>query len=376
MNFKIKNFKSLLTLCLFATVLASCETRQETHEKVIPELSVLEVKPSTQEFYETFAATIKGKQDIDIRPQITGFITKVAIDEGSIVKKGQVLFQIDQVQYQEAVNVAKANVAVAEASVATAKLTAKNKKSLAERNIISSYELQLSQNELGSCNAQLALAKAELVSAQKNLSFSRITSPTDGIVGKITYRIGALVSPTMTDAMTTVSEFSTMYANFSLTEKKLLSLSENNSTAQDVIKNMPKIELKLSNGEIYPELGTIETISGTIDQSTGSASIRASFSNKGGILRSGGTASVILPYAIDNCLLIPQSATFEIQDKVFVYTVNKDSKVSTTEIEIFSLNNGSQYAVTKGLKSGDKIVVEGISSIRNGSTIKAITKTI
>lgn len=370
MNIQIKNFKSILTLCLIITALTACNKKQDTHTRPIPELPVMEVKPSKQEFYESFSATIRGKQDIDIHPQITGFITKVNIDEGSIVKKGQVLFQIDQVQFQEAVNVTKANVTVAEANVATAKLTAKNKKSLADRNIISSYEVQLSQNELGSCNAQLALAKAELVSAQKNLSFSRITSPTDGIIGKITYRIGALVSPTMANAMTTVSEFTTMYANFSVTEKKLFSLSKESSTTQEIIKNMPKIELKLSNGQIYPELGTIETISGTIDQSTGSASIRASFPNKGGLLRSGGTASVILPYSINNCLLIPQGATFEIQDKIFVYTVNKDSKVSTTEIEIFSLNDGSQYAVTKGLKSGDKIIIEGINSIKNGATIK------
>ncbi|WP_101263083.1 efflux RND transporter periplasmic adaptor subunit [Labilibaculum filiforme] len=376
MNIQISKLRSIISLCLGIIVLASCNQKQDNRERQTPELSVMEVKPSTEEFYESFSATIKGKQDIDIRPQITGFITKVNVDEGSIVKNGQVLFQIDQVQYQEAVNVAKANVAVAEADVATAKLTAKNKKSLADRNIISAYELQLSENELGSCNAQLALAKAELVSAQKNLSYTRITSPSDGIIGKISYRIGALVSPTMTDAMTTVSEFTTMYANFSLTEKKLLFLSEDNSSTQDIINNMPEIELKLSDGQIYSEPGTIETISGTIDQSTGSASIRASFPNKSGILRSGGSASVILPYTIEDCLLIPQGATFEIQNKIFVYIVNENSTVSTQEIEIYPLNDGSKYAVTKGLSKGDKIVTEGISSIHNGSTIKAITKTI
>ncbi|MGQ1911136.1 efflux RND transporter periplasmic adaptor subunit [Marinifilum sp. RC60d5] len=363
-------------LCLGIVLLASCNQKKNNRKQQTPELSVMEVKPSTEKFYESYSATLKGKQDIDIHPQITGFITKVNVDEGAIVKKGQVLFQIDQVQYQEAVNVAKANVAVAEADVATARLTAKNKKSLAERKIISAYELQLSENELGSCNAQLALAKAELVSAQKDLSYTRITSPTDGIIGKISSRVGALVSPTMTDAITTVSEFTTIYANFSLTEKKILALAKENHLTTGIIKNLPEVQLKMSNDDIYRYPGTIETISGTIDESTGAASIRAAFPNEDGILRSGGTASVILPYSLENCLLIPQSATYEIQDKKFVYTVDENSIVSSTEIEIYPLDNGSQYAVTKGLSAGDKIVIEGITSLRDGTIIKIKSNTL
>ncbi|WP_430931274.1 efflux RND transporter periplasmic adaptor subunit [Saccharicrinis sp. 156] len=376
MNTQIKKLKGIISLLLSIIVLASCSQKQDDRARRTPELSVMEVKPSTEEFYESYSATIKGKQDIDIRPQITGFITKVNVDEGSIVKKGQVLFQIDEVQYEEAVNVAKANVAVAEANVATAKLTAQNKKSLAERNIISAYELELAQNELGSCNAQLAVVKAELVSAQKDLSYTRITSPTDGVIGKISYRVGALVSPTMSDAITTVSEFTTMYANFSLTEKKLLTLAKDNNLTVDIIKSLPKVQLKMSDGVIYRYLGTIETISGTIDETTGAASIRAAFPNEDGILRSGGTASVILPYALDSCLLIPQNATYEIQDKIFVYTVDENSTVLSTEIEIYPLNNGSQYAVTKGLSAGDKIVIEGINSLSSGSTIQVKSDTL
>ncbi len=376
MKIQIRSLIGIISLCLGIIVLVSCNQKQDDRKTQTPELSVMEVKPSTQEFYESYSATIKGKQDIDIRPQITGFITKVNVDEGSVVKKGQVLFQIDQVQYQEAVNVAKANVAVAEADVATVKLTAKNKKSLADRNIISAYELELSENELASCNAQLAVVKAELVSAQKDLSYTRITSPTDGVIGKISYRVGALVSPTMSDAITTVSEFTTMYANFSLTEKKLLSLAKDNNLTVDIVKNLPKVQLKMSNGDICRYLGTIETISGTIDETTGAASIRAAFPNEDGILRSGGTASVILPYSLENCLLVPQNATYEIQDKKFVYTVDENSTVSSTEIEIYPLNNGTQYAVTKGLTEGDKIVTEGINSLSDGLTIKVKSKTL
>lgn len=365
-------FRQLIRLFLFVSgisVFVSCNNTKDVKSEIVPELSVIELSPVNVQFYETYTSTLKGKQDIGIRPQITGFITQVKVDEGELVRKGQLLFEIDPVQYQEAVNEAKATVEVAKANVATAGLTLKNKKELGERKIISSYEVQLAQNEWGSAKAQLALAEARLISAKKDLSFTRITSPSDGIIGKIPYRIGALVSPSMTTAMTTVTEYSTMYAYFSLTEKKLLTLSKH-SSIENITSGLPKVKLQLSDGNFYESEGTIETISGTIDNSTGAASVRAAFNNEDGLLRSGGTGSVLLPYTLENCLLIPQSATFEIQNKKFVYTVDKNSKVSNTEIEIYPLDNGSDYVVTKGLVTGDKIVTEGINSIQNGSTIK------
>lgn len=338
MNIQVRKFRGIILLCLGIVTLASCKQKQDGKAMQSPELAVMEIKASKQQFYETFAASIKGNQDIGIWPKITGFITSVEVDEGSIVRKGQLLFRIDSVEYKEAVNVAKANVEVAEADVATAQLTAENKIALGEQKIISSYEVELAKNELESSKAQLALAKAELVSAQKDLSYTRITSPTDGIVGKIPYRTGTLVSPDMSTSMTTVTGFTKMYAYFSITEKKLLALSKENTSTDNIIKSLPKVQLKLSDGSIYDELGTIETISGTIDQTTGAASIRASFPNEDGILRSGGTASIILPYSLDSCLLIPQNATFEIQDKKFVYTVDEQSKVTSTEVETYPLD--------------------------------------
>lgn len=376
MNAKIKTINKIVAIIMSLAIFSSCTSAKGDRAKTNPELSVLEVSTVDQQFNETFSATIKGKQDVSVWPKVTGFITGVKVDEGSIVEKGQLLFTIDPVQYQEAVNVAKANVAVAKASVATAKLTAENKKTLGERKIISDYEVQLSQNELESSKAQLALAQAQLISAQKDLSYTQIISPTDGIIGKIPFRLGTLVSPSMSEAMTTVTEYTSMYAYFSITEKKLLSLSKENNSTEGIIKNLPKVELQLSDGSIYKELGTVETISGTIDESTGAASIRASFLNENGILRSGATAAIILPYTLENCLLIPQNATFEIQDKKYVYTVDENSKVISTEIEVYPLNNGSQYAVTKGLTAGDKIVTEGINSLTNGSTIQVKSNTL
>lgn len=195
MNIQVRKFRGIILLCLGIVTLASCKQKQDGKAMQSPELAVMEIKANKQQFYETFAASIKGNQDIGIWPKITGFITSVEVDEGSIVRKGQLLFRIDSVEYKEAVNVAKANVEVAEADVATAQLTAENKIALGEQKIISSYEVELAKNELESSKAQLALAKAELVSAQKDLSYTRITSPTDGIIGKIPYRTGTLVSP-------------------------------------------------------------------------------------------------------------------------------------------------------------------------------------
>lgn len=366
---KVRKLIRLFLLVPCVSVFVSCNHTNTKKTGDVPELSVIELTPVNEQFYETFTSTLKGKQDIDIRPQVTGTITQVKVDEGDIVNKGQLLFEIDPVQFQEAVNEAKANVEVAKTNVATAELTMKNKTELGERNIISTYEVQLAQNEWESAKAQLALAQAQLISAQKDLSYTRITSPTDGIIGKIKYRIGSLVSSSMTDAITTVTEYSTMYAYFSLTEKKLLSLSKN-ASIENISASLPQVTLKLSDGSEYQYPGTIETISGTIDNSTGAASVRAAFKNEDGLLRSGGTGSILLPYTLENCLLIPQSATFEVQNKKFVYTVDEHSKVSSTEIEIYPLNNGSEYVVTKGLNAGDKIVAEGISSIHSGSTIK------
>jgi len=359
-----------IALTIILAVFCSCKSKNMDGNQQGSALSVTVLKPVNRQMNETFSASIRGKQDIDIRPQISGFITEVKVDEGEIVQKGQVLFVIDPVQYQAAVNVAKANVAVARANVETAALTASNKQDLAKQNVVSQYDSQLSNNELKRYKSLLALAQAQLISAQKDLSYTHIISPTNGIIGKIPFRKGSLVSASMTEPMTTVSEYSTMYAYFSMTEKKLLSLSRENPS-KDLCKTLPKVQLKLADGSSYDEPGTIETISGIIDETTGSVSVRASFSNKSKILRSGGSGTIQWPYHLNNCLVVPQNATYEIQDKKFVYTVDKQSKVHTTEIEVYPIDNGSEYIVTKGLVAGDKILVEGIASVKDGMSIKA-----
>ncbi len=368
MNAKKLLVKSLLIPAV-STILFSCSGEQRHGNQQIPTLSIQVLDTTNKELFEEYPATLRGKQDIDIRPQISGFVTNVLVDEGALVKKGQVLFIIDPVQYEEAVNVAKANVRVAESSVETASLTAKNKKELAAQKVISEYDAQIAENSLREAQSGLAQAKAQLVSAEKNLSYTRITSPTDGIIGKVPFRTGALVSPTMTEAMTTVSEFSSMYAYFSLTEKKLLALSKENISVKDISKSFPEVQLKLADGSLYSLKGEIATVSGVIDESTGTVSIRALFPNKNGILRSGGTGSILLPYNLKNCISIPQNATYEIQNKVYAYTVDRLNKVHNTAIEVYPINDGKEYIVTNGLQAGDKIVTEGVGTLKDDMQI-------
>ena len=332
------------------------------------------MQPTDVELKSSYPATVRGKQDVEIRPQVAGFITKLCVDEGATVRKGQPLFIIDQVQYEAAVKQAEAGVKVAEASVATEELTYKNKIELHKKKIISDYELQSAQNTLASKKASLAQAEAQLVNARQNLSYTVVSSPSDGIVGSIPYRIGSLVSASIATPLTTVSQYSEMYAYFSLTEKELLNLIRKDAGEKKMIESFPTVELQLADGSLYDQNGKVETISGVIDPTTGSVTLRAAFPNPNHLLRSGGTGSVLIPYKMESAVVVPQKATYEVQDKKFVYVLQPDNTIKNTEIQIFNVDNGSDYVVMSGLKAGDKIVVENVSTLKDGQAIEPITK--
>lgn len=295
------------------------------------------------------------------------------MDEGATVRKGQVLFIVDPTQYEAAVRTAKAAVATAEAAVSTQQMTVDNKRELNKKNIISDYDLSMAENTLAQSQAQLAQAKAQLTTAQQNLSFTQVKSPSDGVINDIPYRLGALVSPSISTPMTTVSEIDEVYVYFSMTEKELLAMTKTGGTIKEEISKIPAIKLQLIDGTEYSIEGKVDAITGVIDQSTGSVSMRALFPNKEHILRSGGTANVLIPYTMENVITIPQSATVEIQDKKFVYVLQPDNTVKYTEIKIFNLDNGKEYLVTSGLNPGDKIVIEGVQSLKDGQSIQPIT---
>lgn len=362
---KEKMFKSLILTCILVLVTSCKEQKRQTAGS---DYKTQKVTLSDRTVYSTFSATIQGKQDVGVYPQISGLITAVLVKEGAAVKKGQTLFIIDQVPYKAALRTAKANVEVAEASVATAKMTVASKEELFKENVVSLFDLQTARNSLRSANATLAQAQAELLNARNNLSYTVIKSPVDGIAGMSSYRVGDLVGSSMSSPMISVSDNSEMYAYFSMTEKQILALSRQNGSLTDALKAMPEVKLLLSDGSEYQEKGHIDAISGMIDTSTGSVTLRAVFPNSKNILRSGSTGNIKFPYTKKNCMVIPQTATYELQDKVFVYKV-VDGKTQSTQVKVFEVNDGKEYIVESGLKMGDVIIAEGAGLLSNGISV-------
>ena len=365
--------KSRIVLFAFCLTLLSSCGKKGFDMGGAPECAVQTLQPATVNLTSSYPATIKGKQDVEIRPQVSGFITKVCVDEGSMVRKGQVLFIIDPTQYEAAARSAKAAVATAEAAVSTQQITVDNKRALNKKNIISDYDLAMAENSLASAKAQLASAKAQLISAEQNLGFTNVKSPSDGIVNDIPYRLGSLVSPSITTPLTIVSDITEMYVYASLTEKELLELVRKDGSQSAAVETYPEVQLQLSDGSTYDQKGKIETISGVINANTGAVSIRATFPNSNHLLRSGGMGNLIIPYHMENAIVVPQKATTEIQDKKFVFLQQPDNTVKMNEITILNIDNGQEYVVTSGLKQGDLIVIENVGTLKDGQTIKPTT---
>lgn len=357
--------KQAFCIAIMAALLSSCGGKSEQQAAPPAQVKTMAISLGSTTLDQAYPATIKGKTDIEIHPQVSGFITKVCVDEGQRVSKGQLLFTIDQVQLEAAVRSAEASVAAAKSSVSTNELTAKNKKVLYDKSIISDYEYQTAVLALHAAKAQLNQAQQSLVNARKNLSFANVIAPCEGVVGSIPNREGSLVSPS-SQALTTISDISEVYAYFSLNEKEILALTQSGEkTIAAALKQFPPVVLVLADGSRYPLQGRVSTLSGVLDQSTGSASVRALFKNTNNMLRSGSTGSILIPKPSNNVIIIPQKATYEIQDKKFVYLVNDSSKAVSAPITILPINDGQNYIVTSGLKVGERIVIEGV-----GSTVK------
>ena len=331
---------------------------------------VMTIATTDREIPSNYSATIRGRQDIDIYPQVSGTISELCVNEGQVVSKGQTLFIIDQVPYKAALQTAEANVAAAKAGVATAQLTYDSKKELFAKNVVSQYDLSTAENTLLTAKAQLAQAEAQRVNAANNLSYTVVKAPANGVVGTLPYRVGALVSASLPQPLTTVSDNTDMYVYFSMTENQLLALTRQYGSIANTLKNMPDVQLQLNDGSIYDKTGRIESISGVIDPSTGSVQLRAAFPNKEGLLHSGGAGSVILPNIHKDCIVVPQTATFELQDKVYVYKL-VDGKAASSMIDVEKINNGREYIVKSGLTPGEVIVAEGVGLLREGTPVIA-----
>ena len=349
---------------MFAAALVSCGGggRPTFGDNEYP---VLAVGTSEADMQSTYPANIKGIQDVEIRPKVSGFLTQINVKEGQTVSAGQVLFVIDNETYQAQVRQAQASVNAAQQQVNTTKLTYENAQKLHAAKVIGDYELQTSKNSYETALAQVAQSQASLASAKEMLSFCYVKSPATGVVGTLPFRRGALVSAA--DALTTVSNNSSMEVFFSITEKEAMKVS-----AQG-IASFPNVKLRLADGSIYAHEGKVTKMSGVVDQMTGSVQLIAAFPNAERQLKSGGVGTIIIPRESNNAIVIPMSCVMEVQDKKFIYLLGKDNKVVYTEIKVDPQNDGQNYIVTEGLKVGDKYVTNGITRLSDQMEIVPIT---
>lgn len=366
----------ILLFAALAAMLVSCGGKKSSGKPNFGdnEYAVRTIGAQSAELQTTYPATIRGMQDVEIRPKVSGFITKLCVKEGQTVKAGQLLFVIDNVTYAAAVRQAKAAVNSAKAQLNTARLTYNNNEKLFKNNVIGSYELQSAKNNMQAAAAALAQAEASYVSAKENLSYCYVTSPASGVIGDLPYRVGALVSASSQQPLTTVSNISTMQVYFSMTEKELLDMTKTAGGLHTAIKDYPTVKLQLADGTIYDHPGRVATVSGVIDATTGSVSMRADFPNPQHLLKSGGSGSIVVPHVSSSAIVIPQYAVAQVQDKHFVYIVGKDNKVKYSAVTVDPQDDGKNFIITSGLKVGDRIVVNGISSLTDGAEIKPITE--
>ncbi len=350
----IKFFIGGLSLAMLFTACGGKKagTVMEGQVKTYP---VATVTPQSVELQSVYPAVIKGQEDIDIKPRIDGFIESIYVDEGAVVKKGQALFKINSPSSVQ-------NFENAQANFNTAKLDVERMRPLAEKGIISKVRLSTYENNFASAQAVLEQAKA-------SIGWTTVTSPVNGVVGTIAYRIGSLVNNA--NVLTTVANTTNVIAYFSMNEKELYEFmrSWNGNSQAEKIKNMPTVKLILSDGSEYEEAGKIQTISGVVDATSGSVSFRASFPNKQGLLLSGTSGKVIIPKFIKDVLVVPQKATTSQQDKILVYKVVADSVVQKI-IKVKSMPDGKNFAVFAGIEAGDTIVTDGLATLKNGQKIK------
>jgi len=347
----------------------SCRNKQDTTFTEELKYPVEIMNEQNTELQTVYPVTIKGQEDIEIRPRIDGFIDAIYVDEGSVVKKGQLLFKINSPQAEQNITTAQASVNSAKARVNTAKVNVNRIKPLSDKGIVGSVQLETAEDSYQSALADLSQAQAMLKNAQATISWTNVTSPVSGLVGAIPYRQGSLVNSS--NVLTTVANTNNVFAYFSINEKELRSLLNNleGKTQSEKINNIPEVTLTLADGTEYTEKGKISTISGVVNATTGSANFRAEFPNTQGELRSGTSGSISIPRILNNIFIVPQKATFAQQDKTLIFIQQGDSVVQKV-ITVIPTPDGKYYAVTDGLKKGDRVVTDGIVTLSNGKKIQ------
>lgn len=378
----ITNTKTLISSFLFASsaiILSSCSTGSSktsgTENNAIA-LPVQQVDTTTASTVKDYLGTIEGKVNVEIRPQVEGILEEIYVDEGAFVKEGQKLFKINPKPYQEALNNALANENVAKAKLENAKLEVDRLKPLVDNDVISEVRLRGAKSDYDVANATLAQASADVATARINLEFTTIEAPVSGFIGRIPRRVGNLVSSS--DALTELSDISEVYVYFAMSESDFLyfrkKYSKKDSTGNeplDATEIIPNVSLVMADGTIYSEKGVVDAINGQVNRTTGAISLRATFPNQDTVLRSGNTGTLKMEERQPGVLTVPQVATTELQDKIFVFTLSPDNKVKKQAIQV-SGKSGNQYIVNSGVKRGDRIVLSGLEKLSDGMEIKPL----
>lgn len=361
------------SIVFLSVMLLSCNSKKkDTKEKPTQSYQVLTLEPRQVTVYNDFPASIQGENVVEIKPMVSGYLQNVYVAEGAAVTKGQLLFRIKNPQYEQDIITARGAIKIAEANVNTARMEVDKARPLVEQEIVSKYQLSSALSALQAQQAALSQAKATLANAQTNQGYTYIRSPLSGTIGLIPYKIGALVSTT-TDPLTTLSNTSNVYAYFSLSEKQLLDFmgDMNGSTMAEKLNKMPLVTLVLANGAVYPEKGKLETASGGINSSTGTATFKVIFSNKLGLIQNGASAIIRIPVNMKNALLVPQIALYQMQDKTFAYRVDNNNKVMSAAVTTSPTDDGNFVVITGGVKQGDKLLLNGLN-ISDSTAVKPI----
>jgi membrane fusion protein (multidrug efflux system) len=374
-NNSLMSFLKKLSLFIVAAIVVySCTSssgNEPSYQMPPQQLPVVAVNALPATTYQEYSASIEGTKDIEIRPQVNGYIEKIYVDEGAHVKKGQPLFLINDRPYQEALNNAKAAYNAAKANLATAEINVSKLKPLVESNIISDVQFKTAQSAYDAASANVAQAKAMVENAQINLGYALIKAPAEGYIGRIIFKTGSLVGTSTVEPLTLLSDINKIYAYFSFSENDFLQFKNQfpGNSVEEKIKNLPEVELMLSDNSIYPKKGKVETVSGQFNNTTGAISFRATFPNTEGLIRSGNTGKIRIPRSSTKDLIVPQEATFELQDKVFVFILGDSNKVINAPIHVTG-TSGNYYLVDKGIAPGQKIVYAGFDRLQDGAVIQ------
>jgi len=354
-----------------AILLYGCAQKQEAPTTPPPPtLPVVEITSGQATTYQEYPASIEGKVNVEIRPQVDGYLDKVFVDEGAYVKAGQSLFKINDNPYREQLNNAKANLSAAQASIINTQLEIDKLTPLVANKVISDFQLKAAKaaNSVAIANAEQA--KAVVGSAQINVGYTTIKAPVSGFIGRLPKKNGSLVSRADVEPLTQLSDVQEVHVYFSLGEADFIKFKAqyDGATLNDKLKKLEPISLLLADQTVYPKQGKVDMIDGQFDKNTGAITLRATFANAQGLLRSGNTGKVRLSLQHEAAVLVPQSATLELQDKVFVYAVAEGNKVKKLPITIIG-KSGNNYLIKDGLKAGDKIVFAGLDILQEGTVI-------